>query len=141
MSPSGALGALLAIRPTEGLLRDAKAVQRFHRPSRTNSAAGVMVDVAVSRSAKVTAATPSAEMQTAPKRGKVNLSTPSTAPRARVKKPLAEPIVVPLATDVNPRPALMAQLAPNQTSVNCDARTAVSLSVNGGSGKGMIGAE
>ncbi len=57
-----------------------------------------------------------------------------------MKKPLADPMVVPLATDVKPRPALMAQLAPNHTSVNCAARMAVSLNVNGGSGNAMTGA-
>lgn len=98
-----------------------------------------MVEVALSRSANVTAATPNAEMHTAPKRAKVNLSTPNAAPKASVKKPLADPIVVPLATDVNPKPALIAQLAPNHTSVNCDARIAVSLNVSGGSGNAATG--
>ena len=94
MSHIGALGGLLAkMVGVEG------REERLNSPSRTNaSVGGVMVDVAVSRSANVTAATPSAEMQTAPRRGKVNLSTPNAAPRARVKNPLADPMVVPLAT-------------------------------------------
>ncbi len=76
MSPSGALGGLPARTP---MLGDAASRERFHSPSRTKapaSGSGVTVEVAVSRSAKVTAATPSAEMHTAPRRGSVKRSTP-----------------------------------------------------------------